>query len=86
MYYFCIEHEIDNYEEWKGSGKTLDDVIEFEDKEYALEFIGVEIDDLEMANLLSNEIKNYCNWGYIKNNKNTSIFLSDSAISTLDEI
>lgn len=56
-YYFCKRHDIKDYESWKGTGDSLEDVMDFEDKSDALNFIEMEIDDPEKANELTAEIK-----------------------------
>lgn len=57
VYFFCREFDIDNYDAWKGSGESLEDVMEFGDKRDALDFIEVEIDDQDKASEYAYEIK-----------------------------
>ena len=55
-YDFCRRHDIEDYEKWKGSGASLEDVMDFEDKRDARDFIELEIDDQEKASDLTYEI------------------------------
>lgn len=59
VYHFCKRHDIESYEAWKGSGETFDDVMDFEDKRDAVEFINMEIDDMEKKSELIYEVNAY---------------------------
>lgn len=58
-YDFCKRHDIESYGEWKGAGETLEDVMDFEDKRDALDFIELNIDDQEKQSDLTYEVNAY---------------------------
>lgn len=58
-YDFCKRHDIESYEDWKGAGETLEDVMDFEEKSDAINFIEMEIDDQEKQSDLTYEVNAY---------------------------
>ena len=59
VYDFCRRHDIDDYDDWRGKGESLCDVMDFIDKQDALDFIESEVDDQEATNEMSYDIKAY---------------------------
>lgn len=59
VYDFCRRHDIDDYDDWRGKGESLCDVMDFQDKKDALDFIESEVDDQEAASEMAYDVKAY---------------------------
>ena len=52
IYDFRKNYDIENYQDWRGQGGTLEDVMDFIDKEDALNFIEMEFDEDQRQELI----------------------------------